>query len=191
MSFFLSISFSFLFFSFSSLFVFSFFLFFHACPRPRPLATPLTRSNLTAGVVQEEEICSNSVGMKFAFYTTISEILTLTMFDHKSADRGRGVQLMQWCHSMANIKICTSTLYYFIFALLLTVFEILAFQICDLDNVGQGQGRQFSQFPDKHDKKDHHRNEISTLEIQPYTCTASILSAILEFVIRCVSNFYN
>ena len=34
-------------------------------------------------------------------------------------------------------------------------------------------------------------NEISTFEIQPYHCTVTILSAILEFVIGFVSNFYN
>ena len=34
-------------------------------------------------------------------------------------------------------------------------------------------------------------NEIWTLEIQSYHCTTAILSAILKFVIRFVSNFYN
>ena len=34
-------------------------------------------------------------------------------------------------------------------------------------------------------------NELWTHAIQPYPCSAAILSAILEFVIRFVSNFYN
>ena len=86
-----------------------------------------------------------------AWTRTALEILKFKIVHHKSVDQGRGVQFPQWYHSMENINIYTSTLYFYIFSLVLTVVEILSFQICDLENVGQGYGIQLSKFDDKHE----------------------------------------
>ena len=57
------------------------------------------------------------------------------MFDRENECQGQVEQRSQWCHSMANINLCESHMTHF--ATALTVFEILMFQICDLENLGQ------------------------------------------------------
>ena len=42
----------------------------------------------------------------FAPALTVSDLLTFKMFDLEKVGQHQGVQLLQWHHSMANIKIC-------------------------------------------------------------------------------------